>query len=133
MLFLGQILSKHHIFFHCFADDIQLYIPFELDEQSALEPLLGCLVDISSWMGANSLKLNEAKTEVVVFRKSSQVFLTDALSPLSANIRPKARGDRLWNALPFHICAAQSLVAFKSLLKTHLFSSAFEELFPVAS
>ena len=45
---LGQILSKHHISFHCFADDIQLYIPFKCEDQSSLQPLLDCLVDIKS-------------------------------------------------------------------------------------
>lgn len=46
----------------------------------------------------------------------------------------KLRGDRafavaapkLWNALPLHIRQASSLSVFKSLLKTHLFSLAFD-------
>lgn len=62
------ITHFHHITF--FADGIQLYIPFMLDDQSALQPLLDCLVDIKSWMGAKSLKLNEAKAEIMVFGKS---------------------------------------------------------------
>ena len=48
--------------------------------------------------------------------------------------RQKTRGDRafavaaprLWNCLPLHIRAAQSLNDFKSHLKTHLFSLAFD-------
>ena len=34
-------------------------------------------------------------------------------------------GPQLWNALPLHIRSAQSLGIFKSLLKTHFFSLAF--------
>ena len=49
----------------------------------------------------------------------------------SASLR--TRGDRafavagpiMWNSLPFNIRSAQSLGAFKSLLKTHFFSLAF--------
>ena len=48
--------------------------------------------------------------------------------------RLKTRGDRafavaaprLWNSLPLHIRAAQSLNIFKSQLKTHLFSLAYD-------
>lgn len=47
--------------------------------------------------------------------------------------RLKTRGDRafavavpkLWNCLPLHIRAAESVGSFKSLLKTHLFSACF--------
>lgn len=88
---LGQILSKHHISFHCFVINIQLYIHFKLSEQSALQPLLDCLVDIKSWMGAYSLKLNKAKIEIMVFEKSSKVFLTNARGPGSSNMRPSVR------------------------------------------
>ena len=67
MLPLGEILATHNISFHCFADDVQLYLPLKGDGQVALHSLLDCLDDVRKWMGANFLNLNESKTEVAFF------------------------------------------------------------------
>ena len=88
---LGEIMIKHNISFHCFADDVQLYLPLKVDGQAALLPLLDCLADIKAWLGANFLNLNESKTEAIVFGKISPAFYTDALGPLASNIRPSVR------------------------------------------
>lgn len=77
---MGLHLDKNNykclqsIIAHFFADCIQLQISFIHDDQSALQPL----IDVKLWMGANFLKLNKAKTEIKVFRKSSKVFSTHA-------------------------------------------------------
>ena len=34
-------------------------------------------------------------------------------------------GPRAWNNLPLHVCSAQSMPAFRKLLKTHLFNRAY--------
>lgn len=39
-------------------------------------------------MSAKSLKLNEAKAEIMMFGKSSQAFLPDARGRLASNVRP---------------------------------------------
>ena len=88
---LGEIMIKHNISFHCFADDVQLYLPLKVDGQAALLPLLDCLADIKAWLGANFLNLNESKTEAIVFGKISPAFYSDALGPLASNIRPSVR------------------------------------------
>ena len=85
---LGDNLAKHTISFHCFANDVELYIPLKADGQAALHILRDCLADIKAWMGANFLNLNESKTELVVFGKTSPAFSTNALGPLASNIRP---------------------------------------------
>ncbi len=62
---VGDIARHHNIFYHTYADDIQLYITFDpkkafsLDE--ALKALSSCVVDINTWMTHNRLKLNEKK------------------------------------------------------------------------
>ncbi|KAK2159884.1 hypothetical protein LSH36_144g05035 [Paralvinella palmiformis] len=38
-----------------------------------------CLADISTWMSANMLKLNEEKTELIIFNPKHQVRMTEEL------------------------------------------------------
>ena len=91
MLPLGEILSTHNIPFHCYADDVQLYLPLKADGQVALQSLLACLTNIKEWMGANFLSLNERKSEIVVFSRNTSALSNDVLGPLAANIRPSAK------------------------------------------
>ena len=63
----GDIIRKHGLQFHMYADDTQLYIFFTADKTTEeIEKLERCVQDIRSWMKDNLLKLNEDKTEVVL-------------------------------------------------------------------
>ena len=67
---IGNIVRSHDIKFHCYADDIQLYVSFTPSSKGlsdAKGKLEKCIDDISIWMGLNGLKLNENKTELIVF------------------------------------------------------------------
>ena len=66
MLPLGNIIRKHGINFHCYADDTQLYISSRPDETTNLSNLTECLKDIKYWMTCNFLLLNSDKTEVLL-------------------------------------------------------------------
>lgn len=66
MLPLGNIIRKHSINFHCYADDTQLYLLIKPDETNQLAKLQACLKDIKTWMTCNFLLLNSDKTEVIV-------------------------------------------------------------------
>lgn len=65
MLPLGDIFKKYDITFHCYADDLQIYLP--LQNGNNVQSLMSCLSDLKSWLACNFLYLNEKKTEVVVF------------------------------------------------------------------
>uniref|UniRef100_A0A3Q3KA17 Reverse transcriptase domain-containing protein n=1 Tax=Monopterus albus TaxID=43700 RepID=A0A3Q3KA17_MONAL len=66
MLHLGNIIRKHNINFHCYADDTQLYLSMKPNESDQLVKLQACLKDIKAWMTCNFLLLNSDKTEVIV-------------------------------------------------------------------
>ena len=61
MLPLGNIIRKHNIHFHCYADDTQLYLSMRPDEINQVVQLQECLRDIKSWMTCNFLLLNSTK------------------------------------------------------------------------
>ena len=61
--------------YHCYADDTQVYqvTKPEGDWNDLSERLKACLSDISAWMSSNLLKLNQDKTELIVFAPKNRV------------------------------------------------------------
>ena len=84
LLPLGAILRKHDIGYHIYADDTQLYISFKSKKPlDSLEKLNSCISDITVWMIKHKLKINDAKTEFIIFR--SPLLRTD-LSSVSISV-----------------------------------------------
>ncbi|PFX21863.1 RNA-directed DNA polymerase from mobile element jockey [Stylophora pistillata] len=63
---LGDIIRRHDMNFHFYADDCQVF--FSLDSVSSVTTMRieDCLQDIGTWMSLNKLKLNCDKTELLV-------------------------------------------------------------------
>ena len=67
---IADIIKKHDLLYHLYADDTQLYISFNTDCCADLDEaklrVERCVEEIDLWMCKNLLKLNQDKTELVV-------------------------------------------------------------------
>ena len=66
----GDIIRKHGLSFHHYADDLQIYTSFEYDHHSfstSLVKLQCCVSELQKWFSANHLIMNEGKTEFIPF------------------------------------------------------------------
>ena len=84
---LEDIMKTHRMSFHLYADDTQIYMC--IDEPSASESkskLEACVEEIRSWMTANKLKLNDEKTELVVFHKPRTELLIEDVKVGSSRV-----------------------------------------------
>ncbi|XP_072025193.1 uncharacterized protein [Amphiura filiformis] len=67
---VGNIIRKHGLSFHVYADDTQLYISLDprIPEacHTALSKLELCITELSNWMTVNKLRLNHSKTEFFI-------------------------------------------------------------------
>uniref|UniRef100_A0A669CC42 Reverse transcriptase domain-containing protein n=1 Tax=Oreochromis niloticus TaxID=8128 RepID=A0A669CC42_ORENI len=93
LLPLLQLLSSFtDISYHCYADDIRLYISFRPPDVSKLQILQSCLDSIRDWMAGNYLQLNADKTEVIVFAPEKFVpLVVKNLGPLASYIKSSIR------------------------------------------
>ena len=67
---LALIFKKHKLEYNSYADDTQLYFCCDNNVASlrhAVHQLENCIFDICDWMRSNALKLNEDKTEFMIF------------------------------------------------------------------
>ena len=94
---VASIIQSSEICVHCYADDTQLYHAFEpgKNEEVVLHKLKTCIGKLRSWMRKHKLKLNDDKTEFIVFGtpsalkevKTSSIQIGDHVTHLSSCVR----------------------------------------------
>ena len=84
---ISDIIAGHGFSHHCYADDTQLYIGIEhsANLHSELLQMERCVADIRNWMRHNMLKLNNDKTELIVFASSYNQHLYSDASMMIGN------------------------------------------------
>ena len=67
---MADIIKKHNLMYHLYADYTQLFVLFKLGSDDLLSSakfsIEMCVQEINNWMILNGLKLNEEKTELLL-------------------------------------------------------------------
>ena len=74
---MKDILQRHGVQYHKFADDLQIYVTYDpavpSEAERAQKQLHDCVDEISQWMIKMKLKLNQEKTEYLLFTSKHQL------------------------------------------------------------
>ena len=80
---VSDIIQRHGLSHHSYADDTQLYMTMDHsnnDWRDGLARIELCVSEIREWMNQNMLKLNDDKTELILFASKYKQDLYNDLS-----------------------------------------------------
>ena len=95
---IGNIVRKHNLHFHLYADDTQIYLAFKSYEFSpSISRIEDCIEEIRLWMRDNFLKLNDSKTEYLIIGSKHHTSKTaiDDIVIGNARIAPSSKARNL--------------------------------------
>ena len=90
---LLDVIKKHEVIHHSYADNSQIYIHSEDNPEArreATDKPQRCIADICEWMATSALRLNEEKTEYIIFRRD-KTPVRDAIKDGNNDARPKTQ------------------------------------------
>ena len=122
MLPLARITQHYGLSAHYYADDPQIDLSFRRSSESAATATLtDCCNAIRASMTTNMLKLNESKTEMVVFASQSQPVLTNiCVSAGESIICPTTTVRNLGCMMDLRLCMDSQINALCSKAFYHL-------------
>ena len=104
---LADLIRKHGIPFHLYADDSQKYTVFDLKDYNITVLKLNALItDMRQWFYDNRLKCNDSKTEVLVMSSKHTPLSWQNMPPLSignCNIVPSSNIRNLGVTMDEHL------------------------------
>ena len=109
---VSDIIQRHGLSHHSYADDTQLYMTMHHSNnhwRHGLARIELCVSEIREWMNQNLLKLNDDKTELIVFASK---YKHDLYNDLSITI-----GDTVVD------CSSQSGIWGSSLIECYRYAS----------
>ena len=80
---IGDIIKKHSLSYHSYADDTQIYMTFkptDMNFKIAADNIQNCISEVVSWMEQNDPKLNKDKIELIVFTSKHRQDLCNTLN-----------------------------------------------------
>ena len=76
---IGDIIRAHGLFFHQYADDLQVYTHFDLTHSAlvaAVKQMEDC-IEVKVWMARNSMFMNDSKTQYLPIVPTSADAIVD--------------------------------------------------------
>ena len=103
---IGQIIRSHSINYHIYADDTQLFTPFDYSiHPMSLKNLELFIAEIRSWMIGHQLKINDDKTEVLVIEpKFTKQTVECNLRVGTCSVSPSSSAKNLGVVFDNHVC-----------------------------
>ena len=99
---MSEICKRHDIHYHSYADDTQLYVHYDrncdISMKEAITKLEYCITELGQWMTHNWLKLNQDKTEWLIFNGgaiSRNVTLTVGEHNIKQSAHIRSHGVKL--------------------------------------
>ena len=97
---MSEMCKRHDIHYHSYADDTQLYVHYDrncgISMRDAITKQEYCITEIGQWMTHNCLKLNQDRTEWLIFNGSAiskNVTLTVGEHTIKQSAHIRSLGD----------------------------------------